>query len=138
MYIFIFHFWIIFILTFTNTIHFYIILKPSGVSGLSSTCLNIIHFYIILKPLAMLYTCLTRFEYHTFLHHSQTLEAANETYKSLNTIHFYIILKREAYPRRKTISLNTIHFYIILKHYNKLESNRIRLNTIHFYIILKP
>ena len=34
-----------------------------------------------------------RFEYHTFLHHSQTHIRINAYLVGLNTIHFYIILK---------------------------------------------
>ena len=34
-----------------------------------------------------------RFEYHTYLHHSQTEDLPFEFVKSLNTIHIYIILK---------------------------------------------
>ena len=33
------------------------------------------------------------FEYHTFLHHSQTITCAGRRWTSLSTIHFYIILK---------------------------------------------
>ena len=34
-----------------------------------------------------------QFEYHTFLHHSQTLSVAKGALTGLSTIHFYIILK---------------------------------------------
>ena len=34
-----------------------------------------------------------QFEYHTFLHHSQTNVKEPEQQESLSTIHFYIILK---------------------------------------------
>ncbi len=51
--------------------------------------LSTIHFYIILKH--TLGSIIESFEYHTFLHHSQTLTACNRS--SLSTIHFYIILK---------------------------------------------
>ena len=40
-----------------------------------------------------------QFEYHTFLHHSQTIASSFEIPASLSTIHFYIILKREASTR---------------------------------------
>ena len=33
------------------------------------------------------------FEYHTFLHHSQTTQKRSVPMVGLNTIHFYIILK---------------------------------------------
>ena len=34
-----------------------------------------------------------QFEYHTFLHHSQTMEVLGMAIYQLSTIHFYIILK---------------------------------------------
>ena len=70
-----------------------------------------VHFYFPLLD----HFYIDIYKYHTFLHHSQTLEAANETYKSLNTIHFYIILKRIYTLPDACYGLNTIHFYIILK-----------------------
>ena len=36
-----------------------------------------------------------QFEYHTFLHHSQTKNALSGGGECLSTIHFYIILKHE-------------------------------------------
>ena len=35
-----------------------------------------------------------QFEYHTFLHHSQTYLCGDGGGRSLSTIHFYIILKQ--------------------------------------------
>ena len=92
-----------------------------------------VHFYFPLLD----HFYIDIYKYHTFLHHSQTLEAANETYKSLNTIHFYIILKLYAGIQVGDVSLNTIHFYIILKPLKSISLLIFRLNTIHFYIILK-
>ena len=55
-----------------STIHFYIILKRFLFSLLTTPCLSTIHFYIILKlPVSIEVYCIG-FEYHTFLHHSQT------------------------------------------------------------------
>ena len=48
---------------------------------------------------AALFRSLAMFEYHTFLHHSQTIASSFEIPASLSTIHFYIILKREASTR---------------------------------------
>ena len=93
-----------------------------------------VHFYFPLLD----HFYIDIYKYHTFLHHSQTLEAANETYKSLNTIHFYIILKLYAGIQVGDVSLNTIHFYIILKLLPQSACRSSCLNTIHFYIILKP
>ena len=56
-----------------------------------------------------------QFEYHTFLHHSQTISRCQQQDYSLSTIHFYIILKRREGTAIKEESLSTIHFYIILK-----------------------
>ena len=58
---------------------------------------------------------LIRFEYHTFLHHSQTLRIFQSAESGLSTIHFYIILKLVPAITRLVNSLSTIHFYIILK-----------------------
>ncbi len=78
------------------------------------------------------------FEYHTFLHHSQTGGLTVDMRNSLSTIHFYIILKHCVGVTFSNNSLSTIHFYIILK--RSLWQNTISscLSTIHFYIILKP
>ena len=55
------------------------------------------------------------FEYHTFLHHSQTWKSERYTLPCLSTIHFYIILKHEMTAEPPIECLSTIHFYIILK-----------------------
>ena len=56
-----------------------------------------------------------QFEYHTFLHHSQTIASSFEIPASLSTIHFYIILKLTLSLIVTNQGLSTIHFYIILK-----------------------
>ena len=56
-----------------------------------------------------------QFEYHTFLHHSQTYLCGDGGGRSLSTIHFYIILKPVVYVHNLSYGLSTIHFYIILK-----------------------
>ena len=56
-----------------------------------------------------------QFEYHTFLHHSQTYLCGDGGGRSLSTIHFYIILKQPSVSPASETSLSTIHFYIILK-----------------------
>ena len=55
-----------------STIHFYIILKLGLYLCMKNDGLSTIHFYIILKPLRVLRPQRVQFEYHTFLHHSQT------------------------------------------------------------------
>ena len=78
-----------------------------------------------------------QFEYHTFLHHSQTYLCGDGGGRSLSTIHFYIILKHSAGWIRGCLGLSTIHFYIILKQSDCLQHECKSLSTIHFYIILK-
>ena len=55
-----------------STIHFYIILKLFSLVYDKRLRLSTIHFYIILKPPVGIVNTLPLFEYHTFLHHSQT------------------------------------------------------------------
>ena len=55
-----------------STIHFYIILKRRTLCVVLWDRLSTIHFYIILKPPVGIVNTLPLFEYHTFLHHSQT------------------------------------------------------------------
>ena len=86
--------------------------------------------YQILKVLAS-------FEYHTFLHHSQTKAHTHSLFYRLSTIHFYIILKRIMDCSPSLSSLSTIHFYIILKPETASSRTDWGLSTIHFYIILK-
>ena len=57
----------------------------------------------------------SRFEYYTFLHHSQTNKWHTYTSACLNTIRFYIILKLTETVMHWYSGLNTIRFYIILK-----------------------
>ena len=79
-----------------------------------------------------------QFEYHTFLHHSQTRGKFCTRCTSLSTIHFYIILKHMVITVHDELSLSTIHFYIILKRQYEYAVPNACLSTIHFYIILKP
>ena len=55
-----------------STIHFYIILKLDLAQIGQFISLSTIHFYIILKPSLCVREIEVQFEYHTFLHHSQT------------------------------------------------------------------
>ena len=57
-----------------STIHFYIILKRSADCLAASPSLSTIHFYIILKLMDESKAVTDLFEYHTFLHHSQTIQ----------------------------------------------------------------
>ena len=56
------------------------------------------------------------FQYHTFLHHSQT----------------------QTYIQHEKCCFSTIRFYIILKHSSGMFHSPMRFSTIRFYIILKP
>ena len=85
--------------------------------------------YVNLSP------CL--FEYHTFLHHSQTNVNNQSSTNSLSTIRFYIILKPLTITTCLFLSLSTIRFYIILKLCSFSASLVFCLSTIRFYIILK-
>ena len=55
------------------------------------------------------------FEYHTYLHHSQTTIEVSVATWSLSTIHIYIILKPTTDFSFPSARLSTIHIYIILK-----------------------
>ena len=55
------------------------------------------------------------FQYHTFSHHSQTCRNVLYRLKNFSTIRFYIILKRVQEQQRLHRRFSTIRFYIILK-----------------------
>ena len=77
------------------------------------------------------------FEYHTFLHHSQTL---NKYMLMLDQFEYHTFLHHSQtcwIVGNSFSSLSTIHFYIILKHSRVFEQWYNSLSTIHFYIILK-
>ena len=57
-----------------STIHFYIILKLTASRWMATCSLSTIHFYIILKHYMIETGEPYLFEYHTFLHHSQTVQ----------------------------------------------------------------
>ena len=76
-------------------------------------------------------------EYHTFLHHSQTITTSEEAGIGLSTIRFYIILKLIKDDLEAEDCLSTIRFYIILKPPDERIDAAICLSTIRFYIILK-
>ena len=77
------------------------------------------------------------FEYHTFLHHSQTAMPGHYDSVCLSTIRFYIILKPCGSSQCCNSCLSTIRFYIILKHARGIANRFSGLSTIRFYIILK-
>ena len=119
-----------------STIHFYIILKHTrSVMSLHSVWVPYIftsfsNYWLIGNTMLSvwvpyIFTSFSnghvmsdeekKFEYHTFLHHSQTQESSAHLFWCLSTIHFYIILKRGFDTKRQSPCLSTIHFYIILK-----------------------
>ena len=128
-----------------STIHFYIILKP---------CLCIHSFPVVWGPyiftsfsnslyqmrmdrlvwVPYIFTSFSNrlpvlfaysmFEYHTFLHHSQTRNVWCVPWTGLSTIHFYIILKPCCALCWPAFRLSTIHFYIILKRTNNRKYSR--------------
>ena len=121
-----------------STIRFYIILKHRAVFPEGSFGLSTIRFYIILKPITGRSPQPLWFEYHTFLHHSQTLGRAGFFMLRLSTIRFYIILKQNLKSKSQKMRLSTIRFYIILKQRKGVRRWKQSLSTIRFYIILKP
>ena len=77
------------------------------------------------------------FEYHTFLHHSQTYEKQFR-YDGKFEYHTFLHHSQTGHGNGTLcIRLSTIHFYIILKHILRTYTLLLRLSTIHFYIILK-
>ena len=56
-----------------------------------------------------------KFQYHTFLHHSQTQPSKTGALYGFSTIRFYIILKLQVNHRHLQQCFSTIRFYIILK-----------------------
>ena len=125
----------------------------------STGCLSTIHFYIILKQYRRLYGLSVQLEYHTFLHHSQTIWlgfpfASPLEYHTFlhhsqtccicsrrgNGLEYHTFLHHSQTgmnPRCFPIRLSTIHFYIILKRSSGSYRGADCLSTIHFYIILK-
>ena len=103
-----------------STIHFYIILKPVMHPATAVCSLSTIHFYIILKRRCVCIVHERLFEYHTFLHHSQTGFGKVNSSAGLSTIHFYIILKPIVKATEGLRCLSTIHFYIILKRCDRI------------------
>ena len=78
-----------------------------------------------------------RFQYHTFLHHSQTEHVVDCIRTGFSTIRFYIILKLSLFLVVPYASFSTIRFYIILKPICQREQIFTSFSTIRFYIILK-
>ena len=54
-----------------STIHFYIILKPSRL-GLRVSCVSVPYVFTSFSNFPSFYIVVEQFQYHTFLHHSQT------------------------------------------------------------------
>ena len=141
-----------------STIHFYIILKPDQWFPFPEFRFSTIHFYIILKhnyrsqmniPVSVPYIFtsfsnrffspnrLISFQYHTFLHHSQTLLPILHLCH-LFQYHTFLHHSQTSFLLRTVlIRFSTIHFYIILKPMKTEEYSHMRFSTIHFYIILK-
>ena len=56
-----------------------------------------------------------QFEYHTFLHHSQTLQITDEVVAVFEYHTFLHHSQTKSLITVRLLSLSTIHFYIILK-----------------------
>ena len=110
-----------------STIRFYIILKLPFGYGRHKSGFSTIRFYIILKLIPFCDALFFSFQYHTFLHHSQTAYAIAPLYDSFSTIRFYIILKLHFYSPFFVYCFSTIRFYIILKPSNsKMNRHHLR------------
>ena len=81
----------------------------------SGRSLITIHFYIILNSFRVMGS-LEKFEYHTFLHHSQT-RIWNWSRSEWFEYHYIFTSFSNAFELLKQliVRLSTIHFYIILK-----------------------
>ena len=86
---------------------------------------------------AALFRSLAMFEYHTFLHHSQTMRDLAIECLQFEYHTFLHHSQTIASSFEILASLSTIHFYIILKLTLSLIVTNQGLSTIHFYIILK-
>ena len=120
-----------------STIHFYIILKRMSLFMISGY-VSVPYIFTSFSNITPGIWWQSQFQYHTFLHHSQTLPLAFGGNPSFSTIHFYIILKHSCVYSVNSVSFSTIHFYIILKRAYSQMIWTIGFSTIHFYIILKP
>ena len=78
-----------------------------------------------------------QFEYHTFLHHFQTITSDTHKFEKFEYHTFLHHSQTRICKRLYKFSLSTIHFYIILKQLTSLGNSSPCLSTIHFYIILK-
>ena len=87
---------------------------------------------------AALFRSLAMFEYHTFLHHSQTMRDLAIECLQFEYHTFLHHSQTRSKHERNAGGLSTIHFYIILKRLSGRPGFLKGLSTIHFYIILKP
>ena len=122
-------------------------------------CLSTIHFYIILKRAADHECWLPWFEYHTFLHHSQTEDFVRGSlgsfeyhtflhhsqtqaalFRSLAMFEYHTFLHHSQTMRDLAIECLQFEYHTFLHHSQTIASSfeiPASLSTIHFYIILK-
>ena len=123
-------------------------------------CLNTIHIYIILKLLDIHNWDCFVFEYHTYLHHSQTMEG-NVCFSSMFEYHTYLHHSQTHFSAQLYVIMFEYHTYlhhsqtevrngkhgIMFEYHTYLHHSQTLaiavvyipgLNTIHIYIILKP
>ena len=121
-----------------STIHIYIILKPWRSAILRCERLSTIHIYIILKPLCSAMHMYSVLEYHTYLHHSQTVPFSH---LSLSSLEYHTYLHHSQTPALTSLQTKELEYHTYLHHSQTLNVDSPRmfcLSTIHIYIILKP
>ena len=119
-----------------STIHFYIILKQFIVPVILFR-VWVPYIFTSFSNAVVCSASSSSFEYHTFLHHSQTQLLQ---YWRFHLFEYHTFLHHSQTGHGNgtlCIRLSTIHFYIILKHILRTYTLLLRLSTIHFYIILK-
>ena len=95
----------------------YIFTSFSNTSGYCNCriCVSVPYVFTSFSNMPERIVSAEEFQYHTFLHHSQT----------------------QTYIQHEKCCFSTIRFYIILKHSSGMFHSPMRFSTIRFYIILK-
>ena len=107
----------IFITDYLSVLVPYIFTSFSNTSGYCNCriCVSVPYIFTPFSNMPERIVSAEEFQYHTFLHHSQT----------------------QTYIQHEKCCFSTIRFYIILKHSSGMFHSPMRFSTIRFYIILK-
>ena len=107
----------IFITDYLSVLVPYIFTSFSNTSGYCNCriCVSVPYIFTSFSNMPERIVSAEEFQYHTFLHHSQT----------------------QTYIQHEKCCFSTIRFYIILKHSSGMFHSPMRFSTIRFYIILK-